>query len=656
MADNTPLDDSSAHRPVPIVTGESFYKYAPLEDENHIRLLVLDPGKNVRARHLSGKLVTVNLKEAPRYEAISYAWGSSDTDKTIFIDGKRLPITTSMAHSLRQTRRSNRRRIVWADSICINQKDDAEKGHQVSSMGRVYQRSERTLICLGLGHGDDDRQHARNVAALIRNINEMMDGVFNDQRFSWEWDSFPHPKEDDPLIVDKRWTSWVEMGKCDWFRRGWVAQEVALAPDAVVLWAGVEIQWSSFPRTYYWFLRRANHLIISRPGSLPRNPAHYNPRSDQLQREVRTLLTKTDKEILTPRKTLKILDFARELEMSEPKDRIYAFMAMPTSDSVMLHGMKLQPDYGRKKSYLDVYREFAVKYLQETSDLDLLSVVEHGDDINNHDDSHTLGSSSSSFPSWVPCWKCGRWAMSLLDETDPKIHSNTAPDVATVRDSSILRVRAVIIDSVEYVSSLPIRSTTHMQPSEAVREVVSLWREVAPKSIRDPGPHESPFHRAEAFLYTVLRGMYEGDQYEFDQCDDAFAAFLENDEPSLSIDTYTDNKSAQRISLLAVQMSRYRRFVLLSRGYFGIAPRATHKDDVCAIIFGTRSPFILRRVTGTKDHYQVVGAANVQCTPGYCKRRECCSDGTCTICLLGWDDDCRDWEEWGLPTEDILLC
>lgn len=50
----------------------------------------------------------------------------------------------------------------------------------------------------------------------------------------------------------------------------------------------------------------------------------------------------------------------------------------------------------------------------------------------------------------------------------------------------------------------------------------------------------------------------------------------------------------------------------LSRGYYGLAPRITCEGDVCAIIYGIQSPFILQKVAGKQGHYHVVGPADVQ--------------------------------------------
>lgn len=108
--------------PVPTATGYRFFEYQPLPlSGEYIRQLILDPGQGDAP--LSGRLVTTKLLDAPGFEAISYVWGASIRDRWIVVDGRQLPITTSMEDALRQTRMPEKQRTLWADSICMNQED-----------------------------------------------------------------------------------------------------------------------------------------------------------------------------------------------------------------------------------------------------------------------------------------------------------------------------------------------------------------------------------------------------------------------------------------------------------------------------------------------------------------------------------------------------
>jgi hypothetical protein len=141
------------------------------------------------------------------------------------------------------------------------QNDDKEKGQQVALMGKIYEASDRTLICLGPGTDRSERQHACDVKALIGEVNKMIENIVNDGGFYGEWDRFPFPEAEDPLLKDLRWRSWEKLIHCPWFRRGWVVQEAALGRKALVLWTGVKIEWFNILQVHYWLFRCAHQLM-----------------------------------------------------------------------------------------------------------------------------------------------------------------------------------------------------------------------------------------------------------------------------------------------------------------------------------------------------------------------------------------------------------
>jgi len=46
---------------------------------------------------------------------------------------------------------------IWADQVCINQKDTAERSSQVAMMGEIYHHSRECLICLSTNDEDEER-------------------------------------------------------------------------------------------------------------------------------------------------------------------------------------------------------------------------------------------------------------------------------------------------------------------------------------------------------------------------------------------------------------------------------------------------------------------------------------------------------------------
>ncbi|KUJ19758.1 heterokaryon incompatibility, partial [Mollisia scopiformis] len=94
------------------------------------------------------ELLTQELDTAEDYEPISYAWGDPTMSHEIMCNDCSLFITKNLFQALRRFR-GTQPRFLWADGICINQSDEAEKSSQVSFMSRIYEKGYQTLIWLG---------------------------------------------------------------------------------------------------------------------------------------------------------------------------------------------------------------------------------------------------------------------------------------------------------------------------------------------------------------------------------------------------------------------------------------------------------------------------------------------------------------------------
>ncbi|KAI0802328.1 hypothetical protein GGR55DRAFT_666481 [Xylaria sp. FL0064] len=69
-------------------------------------------------------------------------------------------------------------------------------------------------------------------------------------------------------------------------------------------------------------------------------------------------------------------------------------------------------------------------------------------------------------------------------------------------------------------------------------------------------------------------------------------------------------RSHSKFSQSTIDMSRNRCLIVLIHGNYGLALNATKPGGVCAIIYGTSWPFILREVNGRQHHYTIVGPAH----------------------------------------------
>ncbi|KAF0324640.1 hypothetical protein GQ607_008079 [Colletotrichum asianum] len=83
----------------------------------------------------------MSVIDSATFEAISYVWGTHSRNEIVICDGKRLKITKNLRTALQRVRLPGGTRRLWADSICINQEDPNERGHQVALMGDIYSKA-----------------------------------------------------------------------------------------------------------------------------------------------------------------------------------------------------------------------------------------------------------------------------------------------------------------------------------------------------------------------------------------------------------------------------------------------------------------------------------------------------------------------------------
>jgi hypothetical protein len=123
--------------------------YLPLA-ANHTRFLTIYP-RSCLEDNLYCKLEAIDLNDdaVTSYKALSYTWGSGEFPCAVSVNGFSVPITVNLFDALRYLRDEHQPRTIWADAICINQSDLAERSSQVLLMGRIYSTVRRVVIWLG---------------------------------------------------------------------------------------------------------------------------------------------------------------------------------------------------------------------------------------------------------------------------------------------------------------------------------------------------------------------------------------------------------------------------------------------------------------------------------------------------------------------------
>ena len=118
---------------------------AELPPSRHIRLLKLFPGAGQDATIM--ELTVYPLDNAPKFDVISYVWGDSKKAVPVQCNESAFNITMNLRAALIRVRYPDQPRIVWADAICINQRDIKKRDHHVGFMGMIYSQAETVLVC-----------------------------------------------------------------------------------------------------------------------------------------------------------------------------------------------------------------------------------------------------------------------------------------------------------------------------------------------------------------------------------------------------------------------------------------------------------------------------------------------------------------------------
>lgn len=599
--------------------------YEPLTEGDYIRCLDLEPGQGnepltayLRVAQLGGG------ENSARFETISYVWGPPELSDIILCGGQVRHITSNLGDALRSARLQDRTRLLWVDQICIDQNNLKEKGCQVSLMGRIYQESTLTLVCLG----NNDAQHAKLVRDVLDEADAYIQQTFRETSASGS--KFPLLESNHPLYSDTRWDSLAILFQQPWFKRGWVVQEAALGNDVTLLWAGIEIEWLKLLEVHEWILYKAPRLHLSSPEL--RLSHLYTTAFEYHRADLANVLypykvkppNEQGSDILT------ILHVATKLKLSDPRDRIFAFLRLRTRPISKDFLATYQPNY--EQSHLEVYRHFAMKYLQATSDLDILHFVIPNDEALQ--DEH-----GSWFPRWdthVTSSACYRGGWSRIRNDLKSLR------VSVDSEDSVIAVNGIMFGSVFFCSEIFDDETTRIE------DVASVWDKVSNLQHGIYSPYEM-----QAFTQTLTRTFSFGGEGKWESRKAAYERRLQN--WTLRTTSMGSQRDLPDVDLGYFHKRMLRnsangcRFVMLDHGHFGLAPRTTRKDDMCCILFGTKTPFIIRQTART-GFYRLVGPVYIPSPttgPIY---------GKGLFARVGYSAECEDWTAWEDEEKEIFLC
>ncbi|KAF1807916.1 hypothetical protein P152DRAFT_463055 [Eremomyces bilateralis CBS 781.70] len=135
------------------------YQYRILQrSRGEVRLLKLLPyDGNDKLKFIpTCNIFHVSLHTKPRFTALSYVWGAAADSRLILLENSPVLVTKNLYDAMMALRPTNEHIIMWIDSLCINQLDDAEKSWQVALMADIYRQAEKVVAWLGTADDQSD--------------------------------------------------------------------------------------------------------------------------------------------------------------------------------------------------------------------------------------------------------------------------------------------------------------------------------------------------------------------------------------------------------------------------------------------------------------------------------------------------------------------
>lgn len=222
-----------------ITTNMALYRASPLNTYDSIRVLYVHQGRSDTG--IEASITIVQLSSKPDFIALSYTWQSPVDEQhasynkykhgaySISVDGERLPIYANLHEALLRMRSMHYHLPLWIDAICIDQKNDSERNHQLSLMPSIYLQASRTVIWLGESELD--------IRMAVQTLDSLQCQVI-EGNLSLSTD---YALDVIRKIPGRNRRAIGKLCRRRWFKRLWTLQEVLLPAKTVTLCGEVEL-------------------------------------------------------------------------------------------------------------------------------------------------------------------------------------------------------------------------------------------------------------------------------------------------------------------------------------------------------------------------------------------------------------------------------
>lgn len=612
MANVLPTADSDA------------FRYRPLRlEEGEIRLMFIETlgtqASTLNSDHqprLCCRLEHVCLRDQPRYTALSYAWGDPTMTQDLVLDGQRLQVTQNLASALDHLLAEHRDHgegaiVLWVDAVCIDQRNEVEKNHQVSQMGTIFRTAERTLIWLGPASADSDL-----AVQTLRELKPLSHGLQRLHVRSWSSVAFDAATSDptvqavqealDAVLAALRGGDSARLRAVGalyerpWFRRVWVLQERALSRSCVLYCGREGIAWDTFYEGF-WLLCGLRDYVNLVGGGRQDSAALAAFLTEALDRVTPVAFTPFCRSLMQLFSLLARMAPRAQLQASDKRDYVYALLSLVEPQS----SPRIAVDYS--KSWATVRKEVGATCLSYYGPR-MLSFAGGGSFAELDADAE-----AQKAPSWAPDWSSPYLveplytpSIFILRRRVPSPYSaskgwSQGPLGVFTADGR-MDIRALHVDDITYLAQ-PFSEARDFADDTARVASLSAWLRDLDTMLSHPnmvyGSEEQVYH---ALWRTPIANRAYVHHWETGDASAethwAYRAVRANDV----------DRAIKYTNIAYSKLFRRRPF-RTAKGYIGLGPLRICEGDSIWILPGADVPFVFRP-TG-HGSFTVIGEAYV---------------------------------------------
>ncbi|KAF1981826.1 hypothetical protein K402DRAFT_398222 [Aulographum hederae CBS 113979] len=379
-----------------------------------------------------------------------------------------------------------------------------------------------------------------------------------------------------------------------------------MAKHAILHCGNHSIEWPALMRLSSWIRNRGSVI-----------QARFNPKFglhlmlwlayDTSRDDMDVLTTNDDKPINF--NFLDILRFSGELYATDSRDHLYAFLNHPTSLK-NVDGALMIPSYTDPVG--NVYYDFAFHHIRTTKKADILSYVAHRPEFQA-----TL---TDDYPTWIPQWDTfeGMSGIGIGPASSNAWYNASKKDQFKPEflNDGRLKVYGVQVGLTEFASAAMtwdnlcvVREIPRDNPPQ--HPLGAIWHYLFNSHRQPNADYEDEYL---ALALTLLADNYLDTQART-RLDEVFPSFskycrllcdrLDFRLPPHMEEATRAKSSWEHFDASARYMDSGSRFFTMSGGYYGLGPTMLMPNDVCAVFFGSRTPYVLR--PDMNGEYRFVG-------------------------------------------------